>query len=361
MSGRSAILIVGGYGQVGREVARLLAPRFPGAVIIAGRDRAKAEALATRLGHGTRAMGLSLPLRGEPPPLKGVGLVVMCLDPETLDLAECCLAAGVDYIDVTAKQESLDALERLEPLARRSGATAVLGVGVAPGLTNLLAARAHAGFEHVERMDLFLMLGGGDAHGAAAIGWTLDNLDRVFTVQQDGRPHEVRSFREHEVVRFPGLPRTRKAWRFNFPDQRMVARAFSIPSVSTWLCFDSALLTAGMRLAARVGLSWLLRVPALRRGVMRVLGACRLGSDVCRVLVRAEGRLGGHPATREFAFEGRREAELTALVAAEAARWLLAGHRPGGVLALERFVTPGPFLRRLEESRPGLQLWMGSV
>ncbi len=92
-----------------------------------------------------------------------------------------------------------------------------------------------------------------------------------------------------------------------------------------------------------------------------VLGACRLGSDVCRVLVRARRRLDGQLVTREFAFEGRREAELTALVAAEAARWLLAGHRSGGVLALERFVTPKPFLHRLGESRPGLQLWMGSV
>jgi saccharopine dehydrogenase-like NADP-dependent oxidoreductase len=358
MSGEPIILVVGGYGQVGQAVARSLAPIFPGQVVIAGRSRVNAEAFAAALGNGVQATGFELAEGAQHPLLARARLVIMCVDQDGTELVERCLAAGIDYIDVTAKQESLASFERLDTLARRNGSTALLSVGVAPGLTNLLAAHAAGQFDRVAKMDLFLMLGAGDEHGEAAIGWMLDNLDGGFDVFQDGRLRRVRGFGEHARVRFPGPSRERRAYRFNFPDQRVVARTLAIPTVSTWMCFDSALLTSVMGLASRLRLSRLLRRPVIRRGAIRSLRAVHLGSDACAILARAEGFTGTGPATREFALSGRREAELTGLVAAEVARLLLSGHRPGGVLHVEQFVQPGDFLRRLSAVRPGLQLWL---
>ncbi|WNG39743.1 hypothetical protein F0U61_43270 [Archangium violaceum] len=352
------IVIVGGYGQVGQAVARSLAPAFPGQVVIAGRSQVKAEAFAAALGNGVQAAGLELAVGRPHPVLARARLVIMCVDQERADVVEHCLAAGVDYIDVTAKEESLVSFARLDPLARRNGSTAILSVGVAPGVTNLLAAHAAKQFDRVAKMDLFLMLGAGDEHGEAAIGWTLDNLDGEFDVFQGGSLRRVRGFGEHARVRFPGIPRERRAYRFNFPDQRVVARTLDIPTVSTWMCFDSAMLTSVVGLASRLRLSRLLRRPTFRRGAIRALRSVHFGSDTCAVLARAEGVIGTGPATREFAFSDRREAELTGLVAAEVARLLLSGHRPGGVLHVEQFVQPGDFLRRLKEIRPGLQLWL---
>ncbi|MFY0571991.1 saccharopine dehydrogenase family protein [Archangium lansingense] len=358
MSGEPLILIVGGYGQVGQAVARFLSPIFPGQVVIAGRSRMKAEAFAATLGGGAQATGFELTAGRQHPLLARARLVIMCVDQDGTELVEHCLAAGIDYIDVTAKQESLTSFERLDSLARRSGSTALLSVGVAPGLTNLLAAHAARQFDRVGKMDLFLMLGAGDEHGEAAIGWMLDNLDEEFDVFQDGRLRRVRGFGEHARVRFPGSSQERRAYRFNFPDQRVVARTLTLPTVSTWMCFDSALLTSMVGLASRLRLSRLLRRPIIRRGAIRSLRAVHLGSEDCAILARAEGLIGTRPATREFALSGRREAELTGLVAAEVARLLLSGHRPGGVLHVEQFVQPGDFLRRLSAVRPGLQLWL---
>ena len=46
------IVVVGGYGAVGRTVCSLLAQRFPGHVFAAGRNLRKAEAFSERRSRG---------------------------------------------------------------------------------------------------------------------------------------------------------------------------------------------------------------------------------------------------------------------------------------------------------------------
>ncbi len=70
------ILIVGGYGVVGRRIAAQLAPRFPGRVLIAGRDERQAEALCRELGQGTRVRRMDVEDAASiEPALDGVGTV----------------------------------------------------------------------------------------------------------------------------------------------------------------------------------------------------------------------------------------------------------------------------------------------
>ena len=49
------ILIVGGYGVVGRRIAADLAPGYPDRVVLGGRTLTRAEELAAAIGHGLRA------------------------------------------------------------------------------------------------------------------------------------------------------------------------------------------------------------------------------------------------------------------------------------------------------------------
>jgi saccharopine dehydrogenase-like NADP-dependent oxidoreductase len=55
MSANDDILLVGGYGVVGRRIAALLTPEFQNRVVIAGRNLPGAEVLCRKLGHGARA------------------------------------------------------------------------------------------------------------------------------------------------------------------------------------------------------------------------------------------------------------------------------------------------------------------
>lgn len=69
------IFIVGGYGAVGRVIAIRLAEKFPGQVIVAGRNLEKAEALSQESEGRIRPLQLDLNTAHENPEiLDGVAL-----------------------------------------------------------------------------------------------------------------------------------------------------------------------------------------------------------------------------------------------------------------------------------------------
>ncbi|MBB1254190.1 saccharopine dehydrogenase NADP-binding domain-containing protein, partial [Streptomyces sp. OF3] len=164
-------LVVGGYGAVGATVTAALSQWFPGRVLPAGRDPLRAR----------RAGGVTLDVN-DPDALRRVlddtraTLVVLCVEPPDESTARICLERGVHLVDVNATPRLLLRTERLHDVARASGATAALSVGVAPGLTNLLARRAHDAVGGAERLDLTVLLGTGERHGQDAVRWTVAGL-----------------------------------------------------------------------------------------------------------------------------------------------------------------------------------------
>ncbi|WP_460368956.1 saccharopine dehydrogenase NADP-binding domain-containing protein, partial [Actinocorallia lasiicapitis] len=121
----SAVLVLGGYGAVGRRLAPLL--REGGdTVVSAGRDPDRAD----------RRVDLAEPgLSSYLAALDGVDVVVNASGAEDPRLAELATRHGAAFVDVTATPAYVAALERLD-LPR----PVLVSVGLAPGLTNLLAA-----------------------------------------------------------------------------------------------------------------------------------------------------------------------------------------------------------------------------
>ncbi len=134
------IVVVGGYGAVGRVVSLALADRHHGTVVVAGRDVVRARTLARRSPGPLAPTEVdAADAAGLARVLDGAGVLVMCADGANLDVARCCLERGVHYVDISASARVLGAIEALDPLARAHGAAAALSVGLAPGVTNLLA------------------------------------------------------------------------------------------------------------------------------------------------------------------------------------------------------------------------------
>ncbi|GIV96968.1 MAG: hypothetical protein KatS3mg057_1625 [Herpetosiphonaceae bacterium] len=137
---RDNILVVGGYGQVGQVVATRLATRFPGRVIVAGRNMARAAALANTTQGRIAPLQLDLAdVPGCVSALDNVQLAIVCLEQNNVAFARACLERGIHYIDISASYHILQQIETFDDLARQHGASAILSVGLAPGLTNLLA------------------------------------------------------------------------------------------------------------------------------------------------------------------------------------------------------------------------------
>ncbi|MEM9137078.1 MAG: saccharopine dehydrogenase NADP-binding domain-containing protein [Cyanobacteria bacterium P01_F01_bin.42] len=158
------ILIIGGYGHVGQSIAVRLASLFPNRVTVAGRNLDKARTTAREIGHGTEECAIDIfgTDTDAVSCLDSVSLVIVCLDQSNTRFVEQCLSRGIHYVDISADYPFLLEVEQLHSLAERSGATAMLSVGVAPGLTNLLAARAQEQMERTDRIDIILEFGLGD-------------------------------------------------------------------------------------------------------------------------------------------------------------------------------------------------------
>lgn len=179
---KGKILIVGGYGAVGSSIAERLMKMYPHQVIIAGRSFSKAHAKAEQFQNKVIPQQLDVNNSKDLSILNDVELVIMCLDQQNTDFVEHCIFKGISYIDISADYQNLQKIEKLHCLAEQNNTTVVLSVGLAPGITNLLAQYVVSQMKNVESVDIFVLLGLGEKHGDHAYQWTFDNVDsKLYT------------------------------------------------------------------------------------------------------------------------------------------------------------------------------------
>jgi|GEM_PF-5782208 len=147
----------------------------------------------------------------------------MCLDQTDTAFVERCFANDLHYIDISANDPFLKKVEALRNTMKGSRTTALLSVGLAPGLTNLLAAHSNTLLDQTALIHISIMLGLGDSHGRTAMEWTLDQLCADFEVVENGSSRRAFTFKEGIRTDFGGTLGRRKAYRFNFSDQHSLA------------------------------------------------------------------------------------------------------------------------------------------
>ncbi|WP_342563834.1 saccharopine dehydrogenase NADP-binding domain-containing protein [Paenibacillus sp. FSL R7-0345] len=349
---RTDIVVIGGYGHVGGQICTLLDSRFPGVVYAAGRNFERAERFSQSTGGRIRPMRIDAAEAFPAQQLSKVKLVVVCLDQQDTSFAEACLKEGIHYIDVTASLDFFTRMEQLNSSGHDYKAAALLSVGLAPGLTNLLAGEAARSLDKAEQLDIGILLGLGDSHGQAAIEWTVDNLSAQFEVMQKGRETRVDSLTDGLLTDWGTGLGKRRAYRFPFADQQTLARTLRIPTVSTRLCFDSKAATAGIALLQKLGLLSLLKGRRMRGAAVASFGRIRWGSEQYAVKVEASGLKNGAAARSEYVIRGLKEATITARVAAIVAGTIyLEGHSKPGIHHLEQL-----FRVQLQTDRLTLQL-----
>lgn len=342
------ILIVGGYGQVGRVVAGRLGRLFPGRVVAAGRSLERAQAFARQTAGRVRPRQLDVAvLADSASALDGARVVVVCVDPPDARFAGACLARGIHYVDVTATYRLIQRIEALHDVAHTHGATAVLSVGLAPGVTNLLARHAATSFERLDRIDLYVLLGLGDSHGAEALRWMIETAAQSFTLQTPGGPVVVGGLSGPKATEFPKGYGRRTAYRINLSDQHVVRRTLGAAVAESRVCFDSEIAT--WLFVAMKHLSVLEWANRLSPRVLATLsGLLRRGSDEFVVKAEARGLVDGEEGARASALSGRREAEATGAVAAVVAERLYEGAVPDhGVFHIEQVFEPQEVFARL--------------
>jgi hypothetical protein len=299
------VLVLGGYGAVGRHaVAELRAlghrPRA------AGRDATRAD-LVLDLTDATAVARAAAE----------ADVVVNAAGAEDPGLAATVTRAGAAFVDVGATGTYLDRVEHLAVEA-----PVVLSVGIAPGLTNLLVHAVARRDQDLDRgadaggpLDVAVLLGAGEAHGAAATAWSLGLLGRRYPdTAAPGR--SVRSYTRGTVFDLPGG--RRRLYRADFSDQHTLTRELGRP-VRTSFGTDTRFATVAL-----AALTW---VPPLGR----LAGRLHLpGSEDWVLQVR-------DAAGPRVTVTGSGQSHATGVLAARAA--VLAATAPSGVHHLPALTT----------------------
>ncbi len=199
----SDILITGGYGTVGRRVAADLAPDYPDRVVVAGRSAEKAARLAAELGHGVRGRRIDV---GDPDSveaaLDGVGVVMSCIDQPEPHLLRSAIGRGLAYTDIAPHLMTRRPTEAMKAEAAQRGARIVLGSGLAPGISSLLARLAADRLGAVEGVEVGVFLSVGDIYGPASRTSLMEEIALPYAVYIEGREMPTRPFGGYARVNF---------------------------------------------------------------------------------------------------------------------------------------------------------------
>ncbi len=202
------IIVFGGAGDMGsRTVEALAALEEVELVTIADRDTDKATKLAARLGGRVKAVKVDA---ADPPGLvaamKGHRVAASALGPfyrYEKTLAAAALAAGTDYVSICDDHDAWQSVRELDREAKDRGLRLISGVGWTPGISNLLAVRGAASFDHLEAIRIYWAGSSADSGGLAVILHTIHIFTGEVPTFRDGRTVMVKAGSEKERIRFP--------------------------------------------------------------------------------------------------------------------------------------------------------------
>ena len=269
---RPSVLVLGGYGVFGGHVARMLARDRDFRVLIAGRSAQKAGAFAEELRNGGDVTGIGVDIANGIQSIlaeTGARLVIHAAGPfqgQDYGVAEACIAAGADYIDLADGRAFVDGFGVMDERARRAGVLAVTGASSVPGLSSAVADHLSQDLAEVHRIAIAITPGNRAPRGRAVVAAVLGLAGREMPTWDGGRSTVVRAWgglRRH-TLRLPDGTTVGPRWfaDWDVPDNVLFPARYRVR--------DAVQFRAGLELGImHLGLwalSW-----AVRSGVVRSL------------------------------------------------------------------------------------------
>lgn len=353
MTPRSGLLIVGGYGLVGSQTARLLRDRHPGLrLVLAGRAPERGRPLALELGAELVAFDAEHPELGaiEPAP---AAILAAARDPHDR-LLRAALDARISLADIdrAGPGAALDATIRTSVAGARS--PILLSGAWMAGLTALVAAAASRSVAACDRLDIIVQASSADRVGDDGWGfnrrwaWPFQRMDG------DERTHVWPLTEPRRILAPDGTVRVSVI--IGTLEQISLPLTLGVPTVTTRFVLGSDADALGLLALKRCGGLRLLERPTLG-GVRRALLERGGSGDIAGFGVVASG-LGGR--TRIDVLDVAGQAHLSAIGAAAMAERVLGldGQRlPAGVSFPEQHARPDADQRLIARAGAVVRGW----
>ena len=337
-------LIVGGYGEVGRRIAKHLLSVSDTEVILAGRNREKAETLARELGPQASALTLDVgDLEAVRRALESKPIIINCVDLADLRLIAESIELGLTLIDTSASYHYWQRVLQLKKEAERCGARILLGAGLIPGVTNVMAKAAYNALGTLTSLKTSTLLSLADDYGAAASAYTLGEAGQAYLFPGQTQPE--RSLVANTVTDFGGSVGRIRAYRFPFPGQFFYGDTLNTVA-SSWLALEPAWVGRLLNATVHFGGDVLLRSPqasALTHHLTPYLSRLSAVQPRFVVGVEAEGQSG----SRRYRLEGQNQSDATALSLVTMLEQLDKTTVGPGIWLPEQWLEPERFFREL--------------
>ncbi|MFI1866082.1 saccharopine dehydrogenase [Streptomyces jumonjinensis] len=237
------VLLVGGYGTVGAELARATLGRWP--LLLAGRSPEKAAELCREVSAGARRWDLSAP---EPFHASVRAVVSLVNDPDDRVL-RAALNGGIPYVDVTRWTARMQRAAALASIASPTGPV-LLSSGWMGGVVPLVAAALAHRLGGAESVDTAIRYGLADRAGVDSVEF-MDRLGVDFEVLEDGRSEVVSPLTSTRTLAI-GRHRTKVA-RIDTPEQFTLPLTLGARTVTTRIGFSSTSSTSTLIALGRSG------------------------------------------------------------------------------------------------------------
>jgi hypothetical protein len=289
--------VVGGAGAFGARLVAGLAATTDLAVIVAGRDRARAEAVARTVPEGRGRAARLDATRVEAADLRALGaaIVVDAAGPfqgGAPTLARAAIEAGLPYLDLADGRDFVAAFPALDPLARANGVVALTGASSTPALSNAALDALTDGWRSVETVRVVIVPGNRAPRGLSVMRAILSYAGRPVRLLQAGTWRSRPGWGLLSRIAVPGLGR-RFASLCETPDLDILPARF--PRLRTALFragLELPLLHLGLSLAS-LPVRWRLLpslVPFARPFLVIAGWLDRFGSDSGGMSVEVLGR-----------------------------------------------------------------------
>ncbi len=291
----SKVLILGGRGRIGRQVAADIAAHSQAQITITGRraDVGRADA-AIPAGMTFLALDLAdsaalrqaiqalqtvaapesaAPESATPESVASKNVVVHCAGPfhhRDTQVLQACIDAGVHYVDVSDHPSYTRKAMQLDAAAVAAGITAVVNTGIFPGISNSMVRHNVEQLDRPETIHLSYVVGGSGGAGLTVMRTTFLGLQRPFAAWLAGAWQTVQPYSQRETIEFPApYGRTGVYW-FDMPETFTLPQTFPVASVVTKFGTVPDFYNYLTWSVARGWHPWLLRQPAVIEFLSRV-------------------------------------------------------------------------------------------
>ncbi len=300
------ILVLGGYGQFGSRIVRMLSGDANCHVIIAGRHRDRAAALLDSVSTAasslsvtevdTRSLDFPARLAAARP-----DLVIHTAGPfvdRNYAVARACIEAGVHYIDLADNRRFALNITQLDVDAQRRNVLVVSGASTVPALSTAVVDRYRHEFSRIDRIATGITPGSRAPRGLSTIESVLAYCGRPYEAWREGRWQPVYGWQDLHRVHYPSLG-TRWFANCDVPDLELFPQRYKVADAVE---FAAALELRTMQFSMWA-MSWLARSRLVRNWVpaARILKAAsdplnRFGTDRGGMHVHIDGvDLQGNP------------------------------------------------------------------